>query len=173
MDLQSLRSEIPPATDEERKVNPTMKSCSGCLAILASLMGIAISVAVVSRLLIEVTRLDIAIILSVISILLVSSLLLIPGIMKLTHRRISARVAVVCGLTGATMMWTLVGLGATAVAMKTPDLGTFFYDAFPYLLALGLFGGLLTTCFGYAQYDMSKRPERKSSQPSSNTSEQV
>jgi hypothetical protein len=55
------------------------------------------------------------------------------------------------------MMWTLIALGAAAVAMKTPDLGTFFYDAFLPLLALGFFLGLLTTGFGYAHYDTMKR----------------
>ncbi len=139
-------------------MNRSLKIKSGC-AVCFVLFGIIMCLGVASRILTEITRFDIAVILSVMSSLMILSFLIIPGFVYIIRQRIGTAIAAACVLIGTSMMWTLTAFVAVVANGGMPFFETEFYNALLPLLGLGFFGGVLTTGFAAAYYDMNK-PKR-------------
>jgi hypothetical protein len=108
-------------------------------------IGIAICAISVSVIFTQVAWLDIAVILSSISSLFVSSLFIIPGIILIKYQRLGRIRSIACALLALTMMWTLILLLGLSVAMNVTDFRTYFYGALLPDLALGFVLGIITT----------------------------
>lgn len=128
-------------------------------------IGAAICAIVVPVILTQVAWLDIAVILSVISLLFVVPLFIIPGIIVLKYQKIGGATGYLCVLLAASMMWTLVASAWVYVNVSAPyDFRTALYDALLYLLVLGFFAGFWTTFFIWAYMDMYRPRHRPKQQ---------
>lgn len=113
-------------------------------------IGALICVIVLLVILTQVAWFDIAVILSLMSIIFATSLFIIPGIISLRYERFPAPISIICVWIASTIMCTLIEL--LWLATQAPDFRTSFYVAFLPLLGLGIFLGLLTTGLAHWYY---------------------